>query len=218
MEQLYNTVLYLCDLRSSLTVHSGAPLKEAAIHSMAPTEHWDSLRLFDGSVPSGRIGQLSFKEEAAGKVRVFAMVDIWTQSVLKPLHDAISDILRSLPNDGTFDQAAAVKRCFAKVKSSGFSYGYDLSAATDRLPISLQVSVLSAIFGSTVGLHWKKLLVERDYWWKDVIAKGHEEHNVLRYAVGQPMGALSSFNMLALTHHLIVQSCALRASLSEKGV
>jgi len=38
-----------------------------------------------GKVAS-RIGQLSLKEEAAGKVRVFAMVDIWTQSVLKPLH------------------------------------------------------------------------------------------------------------------------------------
>jgi len=30
----------------------------------------------------------------------------------------------------------------------------------------------------------------------------------VHYAVGQPMGALSSFNMLALTHHLIAQFCA----------
>jgi len=27
----------------------------------------------------------------------------------------------------------------------------------------------------------------------------------LKYAVGQPMGALSSFNMLAVTHHYLVQ-------------
>jgi hypothetical protein len=33
------------------------------------------------------LGQLALKEEAAGKIRVFAMVDIWTQSVLKPLHN-----------------------------------------------------------------------------------------------------------------------------------
>jgi len=31
-----------------------------------------------------------------------------------------------------------------------------------------------------------------------------------RYAVGQPMGAYSSFPMLALTHHVIVQIAALR--------
>jgi hypothetical protein len=30
----------------------------------------------------------------------------------------------------------------------------------------------------------------------------------IRYAVGQPMGALSSFNMLAITHHIIVQVAA----------
>jgi hypothetical protein len=35
------------------------------------------------------------------------------------------------------------------------------------------------------------------------------------YEVGQPMGALSSFNMLALTHHMIVQDCA--QSLGYKG-
>lgn len=33
------------------------------------------------------IGKLSTKEEAAGKVRVFAMVDIWTQILLSPLHN-----------------------------------------------------------------------------------------------------------------------------------
>lgn len=34
-----------------------------------------------------------------------------------------------------------------------------------------------------------------------------------RYAVGQPMGALSSWGMLALTHHLIVQLAAYKAGL-----
>lgn len=34
------------------------------------------------------------------------------------------------------------------------------------------------------------------------------EGSHLYYAVGQPMGALSSFNMLALTHHMIMQDIA----------
>jgi len=34
----------------------------------------------------GPIGKLSFKEEAAGKLRVFAMVDVITQSLFNPLH------------------------------------------------------------------------------------------------------------------------------------
>jgi hypothetical protein len=54
-----------------------------------------------------KIGKLSMKKEAAGKVRVFAMVDVWTQSLLKPLHLALFEFLKSLPNDGTFDQNAS---------------------------------------------------------------------------------------------------------------
>jgi len=52
----------------------------------------------------GTLGKLGIKEEAAGKMRVFAMVDAWTHWVLRPLHDAIFSLLRSVPQDGTFDQ------------------------------------------------------------------------------------------------------------------
>lgn len=55
------------------------------------------------------------KDEPAGKVRVFALVDVWTQSILKPLHDSIFSFLRRLPNDATFDQRASVRRCIEKV-------------------------------------------------------------------------------------------------------
>lgn len=140
------------------------------------------------------------------------MVDVWTQSVLKPLHDTISEILRSIPNDGTFDQGGAVKRCFAKVKTFGCSFGYDLSAATDRLPIALQVAILESIIGVPAAASWKHLLVSRTYMLSvDEGPSRGADVRELKYAVGQPMGALSSFNMLALTHHLIVQLCYSRA-------
>jgi len=146
------------------------------------------------------MGKLSTKEEAAGKIRVFAMVDCWTQSMLKPLHDLIFSFLKTLPNDGTFDQQASVERAKIKAKSSGVSFGYDLSAATDRLPLALQISVLSSIIGEKAANLWAKILVDRDY-----ILKYEDETHILRYATGQPMGALSSWGMLALTHHFIVQ-------------
>jgi hypothetical protein len=107
--------------------------------------------LKDSLQPSGtyiEAGQLSIKEEAAGKVRVFALVDIWTQSVLKPLHDMIFSFLKLVPNDATHDQTGSVRRCFNKVEQAGASYGFDLSAATDRLPISVQVNILSSLIGT----------------------------------------------------------------------
>jgi hypothetical protein len=93
------------------------------------------------------LGQLAIKREAAGKIRVFALVDVWTQSCLKPLHEMIFRFLKSLPNDGTFDQFAAVNRAAEKVVRFGSSFGYDLSAATDRLPIILQEAVLIPLIG-----------------------------------------------------------------------
>jgi hypothetical protein len=86
-------------------------------------------------------GQLSLKEEAAGKLRVFAMVDNLTQSVLKPLHTALQDLLRLIPNDGTFDQDKSVERSAAKSLSSKCAFSFDLSAATDRLPVELSSSI-----------------------------------------------------------------------------
>jgi hypothetical protein len=162
-----------------------------------------------------RIGQLSLKEEAAGKVRVFAMVDIWTQSVLKPLHTWLFDLFKSLPNDGTHNQDAAFIRAQEKAVRYNQAYCYDLSAATDRLPIKLQVSILDSLFshikpevqyvGMTYGTAWARLLTDREY-----ILPQDKVYNTsgpmsLRYAVGQPMGALSSWAMLNLCHHMLLQ-------------
>lgn len=137
------------------------------------------------------MGQLAAKNEAAGKIRIFALVDIWTQSCLKPLHEMIFAFLRSLPNDATFDQDAAVKRAGLLAKKYNCSFGYDLSAATDRLPIALQVAVLSPIIGEEAAIAWRNLLVERTYRLEILGENGMDIHTA-RYSVGQPMGALSS--------------------------
>lgn len=141
---------------------------------------------------SGRIpiGQIAFKEEAAGKLRNFAIVDIWTQSLLRPLHDALFGLLRTLPNDGTFDQDASFRRCVEKAKESGCAFGYDLSAATDRLPMSLQVEILASLLGRKLAEAWASLLVGREY----IVPKNRYGIEVpfVKYSVGQPMGALSS--------------------------
>jgi hypothetical protein len=149
------------------------------------------------------LGKLGMKHEAAGKVRVFAMVDAWTNWLLKPLHDMLFDHLKKIPQDGTFDQLGPIKRLQGLGKTKFWCY--DLSAATDRLPVDLQVRLLAPYMGSLAET-WKSLLVGRDY-----VLNAHGQKQSLRYAVGQPMGALSSWAMLALTHHLIVQWAALRA-------
>jgi hypothetical protein len=97
------------------------------------------------------LGQLSFKEEAAGKLRVFAMVDVFTQSILKPLHDYLFNLFRNLPNDGTHNQERAFELAMELAKKYNGSYGFDLSSATDRLPVVIQSYFLSILFGKRFG-------------------------------------------------------------------
>lgn len=175
-------------------------------HNSAIYEGVDFERI--GPKTYTNLGQLSLKKEAAGKVRVFAMVDFWTQSLLRPLHDYLASFLKNLPNDGTFDQSASVKRCFDKAEKAGYSLGYDLSAATDRLPIYLQMTALESLFGAPFAIAWARLLTGRKY---HLHSKEFSVNESLSYAVGQPMGAHSSWPMLAITHHLIVQLAARRA-------
>lgn len=92
-------------------------------------------------------------------------------------------------------------------KSLKTYFSYDLSAATDRLPIAIQRALLEPLLGSDLASTWVRLLVERDY----RLSRAGFKTELLRYAVGQPMGALSSWAMLALTHHALVQFAYFRS-------
>lgn len=156
---------------------------------------------------SPMLGRLAYKEEP-GKVRVFAMSDIWTQWILKSLHDFIFDILSKLKEDGTFNQDEAVRHLQSMMKDCRFAFSFDLSAATDRLPLEIQKLILNFI-NTGLGDNWANLLVNRDY-----LVPPHSTLKSgvrsVRYKVGQPMGALSSWAMLALSHHFVVQYAAFR--------
>lgn len=184
----------------------------------------------------GNLRRLHFIPEAAGKVRVIAIADCWTQWILKPLHDWIFAVLSCIPQDGTFDQDAPLKlldkwieRKHQVTGAPKYSASYDLSAATDRLPILLQKFVLCSVFGATFANLWASLMVTLPF---EYTIKTKHTHKVrdqktgkiklnkvntaqkgsVHYAVGQPMGMLSSWGMLALTHHAIVQYCAWRVN------
>jgi len=65
------------------------------------------------------LGKLGFKLEPAGKIRVFAMVDIWTQWLLFPLHRFLQNIVRPLDEDATFDQIGKLEKKIKDVRSKG---------------------------------------------------------------------------------------------------
>lgn len=186
------------------------------------------------STPSGprmnnwtilRLGKLANKIEPAGKVRVFAIADAWTQAALKPLHSFLFGALSKCPTDGTFNQDAALDEIAPQADKA---WSYDLSSATDRLPVFLQGMLLNHLIpasklpkvssGPSLGEIWTSLLVDRPWIISGLdLPVGSDdpigdktdwsEHDYVLYKTGQPMGAYSSWAMLAWFHHAVVQYC-----------
>jgi hypothetical protein len=160
-----------------------------------------NLRYLRWSMPT--LQRLHNLYEAAGKVRTIAIVDYWTNFVLKPLHDWMFKVLTLLPQDATFNQEGRV-RDFA---SRGYReiWSYDLKSATDLIPLALYRAMFSVILPEKILDLWFKLLVDRDFTSPKSTTKCYKNHpRTVRYTTGQPMGALTSWASMALVHHALV--------------
>jgi len=163
---------------------------------------WSSqLKVKDGSGKSMR--RISYVRDPDGKVRIICIFDYWSQTVLKPLHDKLFRVLASFPTDCTFDQSK-----FLGGAMGDTHYCFDLSSATDRFPLTLQVDVLSAIVGKEKAEAWGRIMSKYDV--------DTPEGNIVKYNCGQPMGAYSSWAVFTLCHHLVVQLAA-RKALNNRG-
>jgi len=217
IDDIFSKYDFYRDSSSSEGYHlskSGKPILPAD-HSMAKPA------IAQYGIPTGDgLSQFAIKEEAAGKVRIFALVDCITQSVLRPLHDKLFSLLRLIPCDGTFNQEAALDRAMFKAVKANCAFSFDLSAATDRIPVLLTQNILANILNSSeAGRLWKTIMTHRTFGFLQRTAEklGLDHNTGYRYAVGQPMGALSSWAGLAITHHWIVQVAAREAYYDLEG-
>lgn len=146
-----------------------------------------------------RLRKLSHVLDPEGKVRVIAVFDYWSQTVLKPLHSRILEVLRCFKADCTFNQTG---RLYSVTPNPNF-YCYDLTAATDRFPLCVQEFILSHLIGADQARAWSQILTRLPFY--------TPEGDTVAYATGQPMGAYSSWPVFALSHHLVVQVASHRA-------
>jgi hypothetical protein len=63
--------------------------------------------------------------------------------LLSGLHNSISSILSNIQQDGTFDQGKPIDLLS---KNKSMVHSFDLSSATDRLPIDLQAQVIRFLY------------------------------------------------------------------------
>lgn len=69
--------------------------------------------------------------------------------LLRPLHKFLFGILRGIPQDATFDQERGVLAGVEMIKKTAYAASYDLSAATDRLPVLLQSRLIDIFYPGT---------------------------------------------------------------------
>jgi hypothetical protein len=182
-------------------------------------ESWDSWEEFSPSDISGGKeyskypGKISIIREKSGKVRLVASPDYYSQKALKPIHDWLMALLRTIPMDCTFDQRAAVPK-IGKWQDSGRTvYSFDQSSCTDLFPMVCQLPILSARFGEPIAEAVRTVMCDRE--WEIKLKPGRTK--VVTWGVGQPMGLYASWPLMALAHHLLVQFSYWRTSKGRKS-
>jgi hypothetical protein len=145
-------------------------------------------------------GRLGFSAEPAGKTRIFAIGDYWSQLSLKPIQISLYRTLQSINTDATSNQDKGFSSLIEESKGHR-TYCFDLSSASDRIPAIMQKHRLELMSNRHVADSWFNVMTKRDFYIK---ATGQS----IRWKVGQPLGLLSSFPSFALWHHDIVQFAA----------
>jgi len=152
----------------------------------------------------GNLRKLSVVNDPDAKSRIIGILDYWSQTALKPLHDELLKIIKDkFRADCTYNQGLFLKYLPHMV---GPYYSLDLKNATDSFSILFQKEVLSFIKSEDYSEAWADIMV--GYPFKNIDPAGDPVY----YKQGQPMGAYSSWPMFSLCHHLIVQMAAKKAN------
>jgi len=149
--------------------------------------------------------KLAAIQAPACKTRIVALGDYFTQVPLAFVHQKCMNVLRSLKSDGTKSHRQCATRLGIGSENRRF-VSIDISSATDRFPLFLQVPIIEIMFPG-LGEIWGALVSSRQFF----TPKGF-----VQYAVGQPMGFLSSWPAFALSNHILARMACYNAGFRGK--
>jgi hypothetical protein len=146
--------------------------------------------------------KLVYFSDPEGKTREVAILDYFSQTSLRPLHNYLFGALSKIRQDCTFDQM----KYKTLMENCDIYYSIDLTAFTDRFPVLLNHKLLKSRIGSKRANAWLTIMT-RPF---------QSEIGEISYSVGNPMGAYSSWNSTALAHHAIVWKACLNTKVNWK--
>jgi hypothetical protein len=142
------------------------------------------------------------------KLRVVALGDFYSQTSLKPLHDKVTDILKTIPQDQSFGQGEGLSDISQlSLKGNTTFYCYDLTAFTDTFPFQLIKEWVSHLWGPSYADALEAVMTGQDF-----EIQGTTKN--IRYETGNPMGFYGSFVLTSLLHHFIFFECCLELGIT----
>jgi len=154
-------------------------------------------------------GKIHMIQEGGAKARVIAIPNAWLQLAFRPLHSILEKMNKSFPESFVHNQLDGVREILGNMRNGKPVISLDLTAATDRLPRSLQVQILREM-----GLNdYAQGLEEVSSYQWDFPQAGTS----VSYQVGQPMGLYGSFPLLNLTNCLLARKACREAGLNMSG-
>lgn len=149
-----------------------------------------------GVQPHLSLGRLAQQVQGGGKRRVFAIGNYVNQRLLRPLHDWLMSILRTIPMDGTFNQLKPLD----ELVGCKACYSFDLKAATDRWPLVFMFEIVQCLFDRSFASATVNSALAYNLFDVGFVTK----KKAVSFIAGQPLGYYSSWPLFALSHHILI--------------
>jgi hypothetical protein len=144
------------------------------------------------------VGKIGLIQEPGLKLRAVANPARVYQAALVPLARDLYSKLTMLPWDCTHEQDRPFLILQNHMKSKRTCHAVDLSNATDRFPLALQLEVLNTLYHRKDAVQLFADL-SRGNWISSL-----PDNLLLSWKTGQPLGLIPSFAIFALTHGMLL--------------
>jgi len=132
------------------------------------------------------------------KLRYVANPLLGIQIATSRLQRACDAFLKSMPESCVHDQLSIVQWAVPKLERGEIAWSIDLTSATDRFPLAIQLQVLNDLFPD---------LADDIKLFEDVSRLDWETPvGPVHFGTGQPMGLAPSFAAFSVTHTLLIKS------------